>query len=107
MKRTLFDLVDNKPRAVLDFKIPPIGRHLEQSLFRHLLATVDTSGNPEESVNIVTSPNGKKDCFDTIQYQFGKTEPMDQYIRYVEDTIEREFFYWLAKMDGYYELNAT
>lgn len=98
MKRTLFDLVDNTPRVVVDFKFPPIGRHLEQSLFRHLLATVDTSGNPEESMNILTSPNGEKNCFNTIQYQFGKTEPTDRYIRYIEDSIEREFLDWLEKM---------
>ena len=101
MKHTLFNLEDNNSRIVLDIKIAPIAQHFQQSLLQHLLKTVDTSDNPEESINVLNSAVGDKGYIDTIQYQFGSNEPSDQEIKYVEENIEREYLYWSVKMDCY------
>ncbi len=101
MKNNLIDCVNKKNIVLVDFRIAPVARHFEQSLFEHLLSTVDVSGDPEQSVTVMNDITQHKADIDTIRYQFGSTESADQDRYYIAEIIEREFLYWLEKMGGY------
>jgi hypothetical protein len=101
MKNNLIDCINTKTTVLVDFRIAPVARHFERSLFEHLLTTVDVSGDPEQSVNVMNAITQYKGDIDTIQYQFGSTESADQDRDYIAENIEREFLYWLENMGGY------
>ncbi len=101
MNKTFINVANARTTVLVDFKIAPIDRHFEESLTQHLSATVDVSGNPEQAVNVMNSITHYKGDIDAIQYQFGSTESADQELDYVAENIEREFLYWLVKMNGY------